>query len=212
MVSRLDKTLYGQKQSARNWSEDVCSFLVGIGLKPSDADACVYTRTSADSTRFSAVYVHVDDMGITGNDISAVKTSIASRCQMEDLGKAHCIVGIQLQHISPYHYCISQPAMITSILARFGMSQCRPASTPFPADLKLTRATDSEAAKFAATGLPYRRAVGSLIYLALCTRPDISYAVGVLSQHLATFSASLDSIHPRPSIPEGHASFGHSLR
>lgn len=78
MVARLEKTLYGLKQSARNCIEDVCSFLISIGFKPSDADACVYTRTSTDSTKFSAVYVHVDNMGITGNDIAAVKQSISS--------------------------------------------------------------------------------------------------------------------------------------
>lgn len=74
--------------------------------------------------------------------------------------------------------------MIDAILARFGMSLCRPASTPFPADLKLTRSSDAEVTRFLYTGLPYRRAVGSLIYLAICTRPDISYSVGLLSQHL----------------------------
>lgn len=184
MVAKLDKTLYGLKQSARNWSEDVCSFLLSIGFKVSDADACVYTRTSTTSSKFSAVYVHVDDMGITGNEIASVKQSISSRWQMEDLGTAHCIVGIQITRLSPHAYSLSQPAMINAILARFGMSSCRSASTPFPADLKLTRASDVEADKFKSTGLPYRRGVGSLIYLALCTRPDISYVVGVLSQHL----------------------------
>lgn len=103
---------------------------------------------------------------------------------MEDLGTAHCIVGIQIRRMSEYEYCISQPSMIDAILGRFGMLHCRTASTPFPPDLKLTRSSDSEVAKFALTGLPYRRAVGSLIYLALCTRPDISFSVGVLSQHL----------------------------
>lgn len=184
MVACLAKTLYGLTQSARNWSNDVCEFPVGIGFKPSDADACVYTRTSAHSSLFAAVYVYVDDMGITGNQIPTIKSLIASRWQMEDLGVAHCIVGIQLTRPSQFTYCISHPAMINAVLGCFGMTSCRPSSTPFPADLKLTRASDAEHKKFASTGLPYRRAVGSLIYLALCTRPNISYAVGVLSQHL----------------------------
>lgn len=123
-------------------------------------------------------------MGITGNEIPDIKKSISDRWQMEDLGIAHCIVGIQLWRVSKFAYCISQPALINAILARFGMTLCQPASTPFPADLKLTRVSDSEASRFISTGLPYRQAVGSLIYLAICTRPDISYAVGVLSQHL----------------------------
>lgn len=184
LVATLDKTLYGLKQSARNWNDDVCTFLVGIGFKPSDADACLYTRTSAVSSTFSAIYVHVDDMGITGNEIASVKKAISDRWSMEDLGIAHCIVGIQICRISQFSYCISQPAMIDAILAHFGMTHCRSATNPFPANLKLTRASDSEAAKFLATGLPYCRAVGSLIYLAICTRPDISFAVRVLSQHL----------------------------
>lgn len=179
MVARLDKTLYGLKQSAKNWSDDVCEFLISTGFKPSDADACVYTRISSDSSRFSAIYVHVDDMGITGNEISEVKKSISARWSMEDLGIAHCIVGIQIRRMSEFAYCISQPAMIDAILARFGMTLCRIASTPFPANMKLTRASDTEAEKFSATGLPYRRGVGSLIYLAICTRPDIYFAVGV---------------------------------
>lgn len=184
LFARLDKTIYGLKQSAKNWSDDVCAFLISQGFSPSDADSCVFTRISADSTLFSAVYIHVDDMGISGNQIQDVKASIASRWQMEDLGVAHCIVGIQLRRLSEFEYRISQPSMIDAILGRFGMLQCRPASTPFPPELKLTRASDAEASKFALTGLPYRRAIGSLIYLALCTRPDISFLVGVLSQHL----------------------------
>lgn len=103
---------------------------------------------------------------------------------MEDLGTTHCIVGIQIRRLSPTSYALSQPAMINAILAHFGMTLCRSASTPFPTKLKLSRASDVKATKFASTGLPYQRAVGSLIYLALCTRPDISCAVGVLSQHL----------------------------
>lgn len=56
-VARLDKTLCRLKQSAGNWSDDVWESLVSIGFKPSNADACVYTRTSPDSTRFLAIYV-----------------------------------------------------------------------------------------------------------------------------------------------------------
>lgn len=96
LIACLDKTLYRLKQSARNWSNDVCAFLTSIGFRPSDADACVYTRVSTNTTLFSAVYVHVDDMGITGNKIPTIKQSIAARWQMEDLGISHCIVGIQI--------------------------------------------------------------------------------------------------------------------
>lgn len=79
MVARLDKTLYGLKQSAREWSNDVCEFLVSEGFAVSPADQCIYTQSSSDGKSFSAVYVHVDDMAITGNEIKSVKSQISSR-------------------------------------------------------------------------------------------------------------------------------------
>lgn len=183
MVSRLDKTLYGLKQSPREWSKDVCNSIVSKGFVVSTADQCIYTRTSFDGKSFSAVYVYVDDMAITGNEIKSIKACISSHWEMEDLGVASCVVGIQIRRKSNFEYSIGQPAMIESLLARFGMLECKPASTPFPADLKLTRGENMAISSFSKQNLPYRSGVCSLIYLARCTRPDISYAVSVLSRH-----------------------------
>lgn len=191
-VSRLDRTLYGLKQSARVWSDDVASFLTSIGFTRLTADQCIFIRASQN--KFSASYVHVDDMAITGNEIESVKSAIAANWEMEDLGLAHCVVGIQIRSISEFHYCIGQPAMIESVLTRFGMFNCKLASTPFPADLKLRKASPEEVEHFAKLNLPYRSGVGSLIYIAQCTQPEISYPVGVLSQHLENPSrAHLDA-------------------
>lgn len=200
MVACLGKTIYGLKQSAKYWSDDVTDFLVSIGFQQSPADACVYVRTSPDGKKFSAMYVHVDDMAITGNEISELKKAIADKWEMEDLNISHCIVGIQICRTSEFSYAIGQPSMIESVLERFNMADCKPASTPLPQDTKLTRASDAEAYSFACEKLPYRNGVGSLMYLSQCTRPDIAYAVGVLSQHL-----------DRPSKAHWNA-FNHVLR
>lgn len=103
---------------------------------------------------------------------------------MEDLGLAHCVVGIQTSRLGPHHYSISQNAMTISLLAQFGLTNCKPASTPLPRGLKMTRSSDDETEEFSQKDLPYCSSVGSLMYLSQCTRPDISYAVGCLSQHL----------------------------
>lgn len=58
------------------------------------------------------------------------------------------------------------------------------AFTPLPVAAKLYRSTDEEEAEFALEKRPYRQEVGWLMYLAICTRPDLSHAVGVLSQRL----------------------------
>lgn len=123
-------------------------------------------------------------MAITGNEIVHTKNLISQKWDMEDMGPSHSIVGIQISRTSEFSYAIGQPAMVNSILDRFGMTDCKPESTALAAGTCLIRATDDEARDFSLENLPYRSGVGSLMYLSQCSRPDIAYAVGVLSQHL----------------------------
>lgn len=64
------------------------------------------------------------------------------------------------------------------------MDSVKIAATPLSPGLKLRRSSDQEYEEGKSLNLPYRNAVGSLMYLAQCTRPDLAHAVGVLSQHL----------------------------
>lgn len=104
---------------------------------------------------------------------------------MEDLGPAHCVVGIEIHSTNDGGYSLSQPAMIQTVLERFRVEDCKTASTPFPGGTKILRASDSEVLEFQQSKLPYNSLVGSLMYIAQGTRPDIAYSVGALSQHLA---------------------------
>jgi hypothetical protein len=83
---------------------------------------------------------------------------------------------------------LSQGGYIKSILELFGMSACQPARVPIVPGLDLPRlaSTPPDAARF-----PYRQAIGKLLYLSLCTRPDITFAVNYLSR----FSGGFDHRH-----------------
>ena len=78
---------------------------------------------------------------------------------------------------------ITQSRYIDTMLNTFGMENCNKVSTPAAPNTKLVRSTpetiDEEAASF-----PYSSAVGALLLVARCSRPDILYAVGQVSQHL----------------------------
>ena len=74
---------------------------------------------------------------------------------------------------------LSQPAYIKKILKRFNMLDCRPRSLPAEPGHHLQRSTEKNESK---ETMPYREAVGSLMYLTVATRPDISYSVGQVSQ------------------------------
>jgi hypothetical protein len=81
---------------------------------------------------------------------------------------------------------LSQEHYIDEILEEFNMTGCNPVSTPMNHAVKLTAemspSSDEEKARMAK--VPYRQAVGKLIYLAGWTRPDISLAVSVCSRFL----------------------------
>lgn len=123
-------------------------------------------------------------MAITGNDIPTFKTEISSKWEMEDLGLASMVVGIEIKRRGLHSYSICQSSYAETILQRFNHDMTKPVSTPFPPGLKLYCPDESESEEFAKQKLPYRSVVGSLMYLAQCTRPDIAHAVGTLSQHL----------------------------
>ncbi|KAJ3474806.1 hypothetical protein NLI96_g12247 [Meripilus lineatus] len=79
---------------------------------------------------------------------------------------------------------LSQKHYVEDILERFHMSDCKPVGTPMEPGLRLSAsqcpATDED--KQAMASVPYINAVGALMYLAIATRPDISFAVSVLSR------------------------------
>lgn len=70
---------------------------------------------------------------------------------------------------------LSQPTYIKKILQRFSMVNCRPRNLPAETGHHLHRSADKKKQEEA---MPYREAVGSLMYLMVATRPDISFSVG----------------------------------
>ncbi|KAI7953544.1 hypothetical protein MJO28_006091 [Puccinia striiformis f. sp. tritici] len=188
-VWKLKKSIYGLKQSARLWHIEVEKFLKKIGFEKTYGDECVFIRTK--NRQSSIIYLHVDDMIITGDEkeIEDVKALIKGKWNMEDLGIAKRIVGIEIENLENGSYKINQQSMIGNVLGKFCMTDCmtdfKPASTPFAPNTHLVKSTDDESAEFLKINDRYRSAVGSIMYLAICTRPDISFAVGVLSRHLS---------------------------
>jgi hypothetical protein len=123
-------------------------------------------------------------MIITNDEIKLVKQEIKKKWAMEDLGVAKFAVGIEIERDKNSDYAIHQQGMIQNVLEKFDMDTCRPASTPFGYNIRLVKSTEEDSARFIQQNSRYRKAVGSLMYIAICTRPDISFAVGVLSRFL----------------------------
>ena len=182
LVCKLKKSLYGLKQSGRNWNCLWHGHLTQEGFVQSLADPCVYVKI----TEFGQVIaiVWVDDIIIAGSNrdvLKRAKESLMMRFQMKDLGVLSWFLGIQFKCEND---CIemSQSKFVEKILERFNMSDCKPKAVP--CELGVNKASTVNESEFENVNL-YREIVGSLIYLMTCTRPDLCYVVTYLSQHLS---------------------------
>ena len=112
-----------------------------------------------------------DDLIISADKVISlnnVKKMLMSEFKMKDLGKLNHFIGIDFNIMQRY---------IGRVLERFDLSNYKP--TPCGQRVDLSNTSDPVDSR------KYWEIVGSLIYLMTCTRPDLSYAVGKLSQHLS---------------------------
>ena len=89
-VCKLKESLYGLKQSPRQWFDKLSSALLSFVYQQSKADYSLFTKQNAEG--FTAVLVYVDDLMITGNDaaqIETLKSQLSSKFHMKDLGDLH---------------------------------------------------------------------------------------------------------------------------
>lgn len=179
LVCKLNKSLYGLKQSGRNWNKMLHVYLTENDFIQNLADYCVYSKRSGKDRVI--IIIWVDDLIIAASDNSLlkdVKEMLTSKFKMKDLGKLKHFLGIDFDQ-SKGTVRVNQKRYILRILERFNMLDCKPRSTP--CELKLDYDSDSDPID----PKRYREAVGSLIYLMTCTRPDLSWVLSKLSQYLS---------------------------
>ena len=186
-VCKLKKSLYGLKQSARCWNQKIHEFMTSSKYIQSTADPCIYYRVQNVNGKPITVIVavYVDDTIIMSNDkkiLLAEKKRISERFEMDDRGELHYILGMEVKRDRKNRrMTICQKTYLNDVLERFGMQNCKPVATPMESGKVFTALADNEEP---VDVRQYQAAIGSLNYAAIATRPDISTAVGKLSQYM----------------------------
>ena len=150
-------------------------------------EPCVYKKIQGIVVVFLVLYV--DDILLIGNSVkvlSYVKGYLKKQFDMKDLGEANYILGIKLLRDQKNKVlALSQASYIDKIVTRFGMENSKSGLLPFRHGIHLSKEQSPKTLeeKELMSKKPYALAVGSLMYVMLCTRPDICYAVGVVSQY-----------------------------
>jgi hypothetical protein len=112
--------------------------------------------------------------------IEEVKNLLSSNFEMKDLGEANVILNIKLVREADGGVTLLQSHYVENVLSRFGFSECDPAPTPYDPSTLLRKNR-----RIARDQLTYSQIIGSLMYLASVTRPNISYVVSKLSRFVS---------------------------
>lgn len=188
-ILRLNKCIYGLRQASRRWYENLHDTLTAMGFTPTDFDPCLYIRIDHRGRVY--LVFHVDDILIAGPTavVELVCVALKTAYRMKDMGAPTFFLGIRVAcDLSRGVLTLTQHAYVVTILKRFRMQDCKPASTPADSSVSLTKddcpSNEEEMYKAKEWSHLYMALVGALLYLALGTRPDIAYAVGVLTRFM----------------------------
>ena len=182
LVCKLHKSIYGLKQSPRCWNLALDVYLKSLNFVQSTADPCVYVKTTQSEKTIIAVYV--DDLIImsdTNKTLAEVKLALSDQFKMKDMGQLHHCLGLNIEQTES-KILLDQQQYIEQIINRFGMQDAYTVTTPADSSVKLVK--DDGISK-PVDPVKYQEMVGSLIYAAVCTRPDIAQAVGEVSKYNA---------------------------
>ena len=113
---------------------------------------------------------------------------------MKDLGEASYIVGIKIyRDRSKRMLGLSQSRYIDLVLKRFSMDGSKRGYLSMSQGIHLSKRMSPKTSeeRNRMSSIPYASAVGSIMYAMLCTRPDVAYALGIVSR----FQADLGEDH-----------------
>jgi len=134
--------------------------------------------------------VHVDDCTLTGSSnklIAQYKTKLDDKFPLTDLGPIHWLLRIEVTCDCDAHtISLCQSSFIDTILACFSLADAKPYGTPMVPSASYSKhnSPSSPTDVMCMCKVPYHEAIGSLMYITITTRPDISFAVSCLSQFL----------------------------
>ncbi|KAL4018000.1 hypothetical protein IC575_021587 [Cucumis melo] len=190
MVFRLHKSLYGLKQSPRQWYIRFDTFILKQGFHRNSYDACVYWKQSQKGT-YIYLLLYVDDMILVSKDyaeICELKKQLSNEFEMKDLGELKRILGMDVKRDKEKGLLtISQESYVIKLLEKYNMSGSKAVSTPLASHFRLSssQCPVTKQERIEMSNIPYCNAVGSIMYLMICTRPDLGYAMSMISRFMS---------------------------
>jgi transposase InsO family protein len=187
-VCHLRKSLYGLRQAPRQWHIKLTTVLEEMGFTPSESDPGLFVQHFKSETTYMLVYV--DDLLIATKSKTTADNVVNNLCSafdIRDLGNASVFLGMQItRDRAAKTLKLDQSKMTRELVAKYGMTACKAKSTPLAVGVDLI----SEEPNLDTEQHNYAELIGSLLYLSVCTRPDIAQSVGALARFMSKPSTS----------------------
>ncbi|GLI64580.1 hypothetical protein VaNZ11_007855 [Volvox africanus] len=186
---RLLKALYGLKQASRAWHKKLVATLEANKFEVSTSDPSLFSKR--DGSRVVRLLVHVDDLLISSHCaklLTEVKQQLMKEFEVRDLGEVSLFLGIEVvRDRGTRSMKILQKRYALDLVQKFGHANAKPDSIPMQPirGLLNTRGIGDEEQEPFQEATQYRSLVGGLMYLAVCTRPDIAQAVRRLARYMS---------------------------
>nr|GEW22315.1 hypothetical protein [Tanacetum cinerariifolium] len=189
-VCLLKKSLYGLKQSLRQWYKRFDVYMINNGFSRISYNSCVYFKEFAPGMYIYPL-LYVDDMLIackSKSEIEYTKGLLRKEFDKKELGPARKILGMEIvRDRGSRTLKVSQSGYVQKILNNYKVDNGKSVSVPlgahFKVSLKDCLSSDWDVERM--SKVPYANDVHSLVYLMVCTRPNIAYAVSIVSRYLA---------------------------
>jgi hypothetical protein len=184
----LQRALYGTKQGGNEWRKTLYEFMtLNLRWICQDYDTAVFAKMWNDDT-WAVVGFWVDDATSTGTErrLLELEDAFKERFEISSEGEAEWVLGANIQqNAKSKSVVISQKEYIENIAAKFNVQNSKPLKSPLPQGIDFSaigrHETDVESQDTA--DLPYREIIGSLMFAATVSRPDIAYSVNKLAQY-----------------------------
>lgn len=183
-VLRLRGSLYGLKQSPRQWYKKLKTYLEKNQWTVSSFDTSVFYQEGI------FMHIYVDDINILGANLDTIqqcKNELSDRFEMTDLSETSFYLGMHVQNHEGTIY-INQATYIQQLLTKFDLNDIHPVSTPVDTSTKLVANRGSTPSRD--FHKLYQSMVGSLNYLMVISRPAIAYAAGLVARYMANPSST----------------------
>ena len=211
-MCKLNKSLYGLKQSSRAWYQQLDQYLLLHQYHRLESNANIYIKREPDHG-FTILTVYVDDCIIISTHvhlIQQVKDILHKEFDMSDEGEIHYILGNAIIRNRTQGWIIlHQQKYLTNKLQEFNMLNCNPLSTPMQSGIRLSKDTNLPGSE---EPYPNSQVVGSLMHAIVNSRPDCAYAVSSLAQYLSNPNIShIQTLKRTLRYIKGTLSFLHQI-